>query len=135
MTPHRQTKRPRIEGTQVAIVAGPPGEEIHPDKYGRIKLWFPWDRKARKDGSDTCWVRVAQSWGGGTWGAQVIPRIGMEVMVAFIDGDPDRPLVVGVVPNPARRSQPLEDYATGMKDTGLGQEKMKIKQEVLNVVG
>ncbi|MQW89288.1 type VI secretion system tip protein TssI/VgrG, partial [Sinorhizobium saheli] len=101
LTPHRQTKRPRIEGTQVAIVAGPPGEEIHPDKYGRIKLWFPWDRKARKDGSDTCWVRVAQSWGGGTWGAQVIPRIGMEVMVAFIDGDPDRPLVVGVVPNPA----------------------------------
>jgi type VI secretion system secreted protein VgrG len=53
----------------VAIVAGPPGEEIHPDKYGRIKLWFPWDRKARKDGSDTCWVRVAQSWGGGSWGA------------------------------------------------------------------
>jgi type VI secretion system secreted protein VgrG len=101
LTPHRQTKRPRIEGTQVAIVAGPPGEEIHPDKYGRIKLWFPWDRKAKKDGSDTCWVRVAQSWGGGTWGAQVIPRIGMEVMVAFIDGDPDRPLVVGVVPNPA----------------------------------
>ncbi|ASY66746.1 VgrG protein (plasmid) [Sinorhizobium sojae CCBAU 05684] len=101
LTPHRQTKRPRIEGTQVAIVAGPPGEEIHPDKYGRIKLWFPWDRKAKKDGSDTCWVRVAQSWGGGTWGAQIIPRIGMEVMVAFVDGDPDRPLVTGVVPNPA----------------------------------
>ncbi|QFI69308.1 VgrG protein [Sinorhizobium alkalisoli] len=101
LTSHRQTKRPRIEGTQVAIVAGPPGEEIHPDKYGRIKLWFPWDRKAKKDGSDTCWVRVAQSWGGGTWGAQVIPRVGMEVMVAFVDGEPDRPLVTGVVPNPA----------------------------------
>ncbi len=101
LTPHRSTRRPRIEGTQVAIVAGPAGEEIHPDPYGRIKLWFPWDRKAKKDGSDTCWVRVAQSWGGGTWGAQVIPRIGMEVMVAFVDGDPDRPLVIGVVPNPA----------------------------------
>ncbi len=101
LTPHRATRRPRIEGTQVAIVAGPAGEEIHPDPYGRIKLWFPWDRKAKKDGSDTCWVRVAQSWGGGTWGAQVIPRIGMEVMVAFVDGDPDRPLVIGVVPNPA----------------------------------
>ncbi|TRL41333.1 type VI secretion system tip protein TssI/VgrG [Rhizobium straminoryzae] len=101
LTPHRETKRPRIEGTQVAIVAGPPGEEIHPDQYGRIKLWFPWDRKAKKDGSDTCWVRVAQSWGGGTWGSQIIPRIGMEVMVAFVDGDPDRPLVIGVVPNPA----------------------------------
>ncbi|TCQ95078.1 type VI secretion system tip protein TssI/VgrG, partial [Neorhizobium sp. JUb45] len=101
MTPHRETKRPRIEGTQVAIVAGPEGEEIHPDQYGRIKVWFPWDRKAKKDGSDTCWVRVAQSWGGGTWGAQVIPRIGMEVMIAYVDGDPDRPLVTGVVPNPS----------------------------------
>ena len=101
LTPHRTTKRPKIEGTQVAIVAGPEGEEIHPDQYGRIKLWFPWDRKAKKDGTDTCWVRVSQAWGGGTWGAQVIPRIGMEVMVAFVDGDPDKPLVIGVVPNPA----------------------------------
>ncbi|WFS03145.1 type VI secretion system tip protein TssI/VgrG [Rhizobium tumorigenes] len=101
MTPHRDTKRPRIEGAQVAIVAGPEGEEIHPDQYGRIKVWFPWDRRAKKDGSDTTWVRVAQSWAGSTWGCQIIPRIGMEVMVAFVDGDPDRPLVTGVVPNPA----------------------------------
>lgn len=101
MTPHRQTERPRIRGTQVAIVAGPAGEEIHPDQYGRIKLWYPWDRRAKKDGSDTCWVRVAQNWAGGNWGGQIIPRIGMEVMVAFIDGDPDRPLVTGVVPNPS----------------------------------
>ncbi len=101
MTPHRKTERPRIRGTQVAIVAGPSGEEIHPDQYGRIKLWYPWDRRAKKDGSDTCWVRVAQNWAGGTWGGQIIPRIGMEVMVAFIDGDPDRPLVTGVVPNPS----------------------------------
>ncbi len=101
MTPHRETKRPRIEGTQVAIVAGPEGEEIHPDQYGRIKVWFPWDRKAKKDGSDTCWVRVAQTWAGGGWGGQTIPRIGMEVMVAYVDGDPDRPLVTGVVPNPS----------------------------------
>ncbi|TIX90811.1 type VI secretion system tip protein TssI/VgrG [Rhizobium sp. P44RR-XXIV] len=101
MTPHRSTSRPRIKGTQVAIVAGPAGEEIHPDRYGRIKVWFPWDRRAKKDGTDTCWVRVAQSWAGSTWGGQTIPRIGMEVMVAFIDGDPDRPLVTGVVPNPS----------------------------------
>ncbi|MVA81289.1 type VI secretion system tip protein VgrG [Agrobacterium vitis] len=99
LTPHRTTKRPRIEGAQVAIVAGPSGEEIHPDKYGRIKTWFPWDRRAKKDGSDTCWIRVSQSWAGGLWGSQVIPRIGMEVMIAYIDGDPDRPLVTGVVPN------------------------------------
>lgn len=100
LTPHRSTKRPKIEGTQVALVAGPQGEEIHPDKYGRIKLWFPWDRRAKKDGSDTCWVRVAQNWAGGGWGGQILPRIGMEVMVAFIDGDPDRPLITGIVPNP-----------------------------------
>ncbi|MEO9338550.1 type VI secretion system tip protein TssI/VgrG [Mesorhizobium sp. SB112] len=103
MTPHRATRRPRIEGNQVAIVAGPSGEEIHPDQYGRIKLWFPWDRKAKKDGSDTCWVRVAQNWAGGGWGGQIIPRIGMEVMVAFVDGDPDRPLVTGIVPNPGNK--------------------------------
>ncbi|MGV1769591.1 type VI secretion system tip protein TssI/VgrG [Agrobacterium vitis] len=100
LTPHRDTKRPRIEGAQVAIVAGPSGEEIHTDQYGRIKVWYPWDRRAKKDGSDTCWIRVNQAWGGGAWGAQVIPRIGMEVMVSFVDGDPDRPLVIGVVPNP-----------------------------------
>jgi type VI secretion system secreted protein VgrG len=102
-TPHRTTKRPRIDGTQVALVAGPAGEEIHPDEYGRIKLWFPWDRRAKKDGSDTCWVRVTQNWAGAGWGGQIIPRIGMEVMVTYLDGDPDRPVVTGVVPNPRQK--------------------------------
>jgi type VI secretion system secreted protein VgrG len=102
-TPHRTTARPRIDGTQIAIVAGPEGEEIHPDEYGRIKLWFPWDRKAKKDGSDTCWVRVTQNWAGAGWGGQIIPRIGMEVMVMYLDGDPDRPVVTGVVPNPKQK--------------------------------
>ncbi len=97
------THRPRLDGTQIGIVAGPAGEEIHTDEYGRVKLWFPWDRRATKDGSDTCWVRVIQSWGGGGWGAQVIPRIGMEAMVTYLDGDPDRPVVVGLVPNPHQR--------------------------------
>ena len=67
-TPHRDTPAPRIEGAQIAIVAGPPGEEIHTDKHGRVKLRFPWDRRARGDGSDTVWVRVLQPWAGGTWG-------------------------------------------------------------------
>jgi type VI secretion system secreted protein VgrG len=116
LTPHRTTKRPKIEGTQVAIVAGPEGEEIHPDQYGRIKLWFPWDRKAKKDGTDTCWVRVAQNWAGATWGGQIIPRIGMEVMVAFVDGDPDRPLVTGVVPN-ARQKVPYDLPANKTRST------------------
>lgn len=98
-TPHRTTARPRIDGTQVAIIAGPSGEEIHPDEYGRVKVWFPWDRRAKRDGSDTCWMRVMQSWAGVGWGAQTIPRIGMEAMVTYIDGDPDRPVIAGLVPN------------------------------------
>ncbi len=103
-TPHRHTSTPRIDGSQVAIVAGPPGEEIHPDEYGRIKVWFPWQRnRAKKDGSDTCWIRVMQSWAGGGFGAQVIPRIGMEVMVTYLEGDPDRPVVTGIVPNPSTK--------------------------------
>ncbi|MFP7675601.1 type VI secretion system Vgr family protein [Marivita sp. S0852] len=106
-TPRRSTPQPRIDGAQVAIVAGPPGEEIHPDEYGRIKLWFPWDRRAKKDGTDTCWTRVTQNWAGAGWGGQVIPRIGMEVMVTYLDGDPDRPVVTGVVPN-AKQKVPYE---------------------------
>ena len=106
-TPEPATPHPRIDGAQVALVAGPAGEEIHTDEYGRIKLWFPWDRRAKKDGSDSCWVRVTQNWAGAGWGGQVIPRIGMEVMVSYLDGDPDRPVVTGVVPN-ARQKVPYD---------------------------
>ena len=102
LTPHRSTPKPKIEGLQVAVVAGPVGEEIHCDEDGCIKLWFPWQRhRAKKDGSDTKWIRVATNWAGQGWGGQVIPRIGMEVLTAFLDSDPDRPVVIGVVPNPA----------------------------------
>lgn len=100
LTPQLTTPRPLIEGSAIAIVAGPAGEEIHTDRYGRVKLCFPWDRRARKDGSDTPWIRVCQIWGGSRWGAQIIPRVGMEVMISYLEGDPDRPVVVGVVNNP-----------------------------------
>ncbi|MGU3494350.1 type VI secretion system Vgr family protein [Xanthobacteraceae bacterium A53D] len=103
-TPHRNTARPRIDGTQIALIACPEGEEIHTDSYGRVKLWFPWDRRAKKDGSDTKWVRVAQPWAGGTWGAQTIPRKDMEAVVSFEHGDPDRPLVTALVPNPVNNT-------------------------------
>ena len=113
LTPHRATPRPRIDGQQIAVVAGPMGEEIHPDEHGRIKLWFPWDRRAAKDGTDTCWVRVAQSWAGAGWGAQTIPRIGMEVLVSYLDGDPDRPIVTGAVPNTRQHVHyPLPEHKT-----------------------
>lgn len=99
LTPMQNTPLPKIYGTHIATIAGPDGEEIYTDKYGRVKLYFPWDRKAKKDGTDTCWVRVGQLLSGKGWGAQIIPRVGMEVLVAFEDGNPDRPLVVGTVPN------------------------------------
>ena len=104
------TPKPRIFGSQTAQVVGPSGEEIHTDKYGRIKVRFFWDRKKK----ESCWIRVAHLWSGKTWGTQFIPRIGMEVVVDFMDGDPDRPLVVGTVYNeeykhpyelPANKSQ------------------------------
>ena len=104
LTPHRTTRKQRIEGTQIAVVAGPAGEEIHVDPDGCVKLWFPWQRdRAKKDGTDTKWIRVAQNWAGGGWGGQIIPRIAMEVLVTFIDGDPDRPLITGIVPNPTNK--------------------------------
>lgn len=97
--PPRQTARPTIPGTQTATVVGPNGEEVFVDKYGRIKVQFPWDRQGKNDADSSCWVRVAQVWAGKGWGAFFWPRIGQEVVVAFEEGDPDRPIVVGSVYN------------------------------------
>lgn len=89
--------RPVIVGLQTAVVTGSSGEEIHadPDGYLRVKVQFPWDRRGQKDGRTSCWVRVGQPWGGGGWGTQFLPRVGDEVLVTFIEGDPDRPMVIG----------------------------------------
>lgn len=92
-------QRPRVHGPHTAIVVGPESEEIHTDEHGRIKLRFHWDRDSPPDDRASCWVRVAQTWAGAGWGALFLPRVGMEVLVQFIDGDPDRPLVVGCVYN------------------------------------
>lgn len=97
--PLRRTKRPRIPGTQTAIVVGKSGEEIWTDEYGRIKVQFHWDQEGENDENSSCWVRVAQGWAGKNWGNWFLPRIGMEVVVSFINGDPDAPLVTGCVYN------------------------------------
>lgn len=89
----------RIHSLQTATVTGPSGEEIYTDEYGRIKVKFHWDVEGEENEKSSCWIRVTQSWAGSQWGAFVIPRIGMEVVVSFIDGDPDRPLVIGCVYN------------------------------------
>lgn len=98
--PLRSIEKPFIHGSQTAFVVGPPGEEIFTDKYGRIKVQFHWDREGQVDASSSCWVRVAQSWAGNKWGTMFIPRIGMEVLVHFLEGDPDQPIVTGCVYNP-----------------------------------
>jgi type VI secretion system secreted protein VgrG len=97
--PRRVTPRPRIHSIQTATVVGPAGEEIHTDEHGRIKVQFHWDRLGARDEHSSCWVRVMQPWAGPGWGFVFIPRIGMEVVVNFVDGDPDRPLVMGSVYN------------------------------------
>ncbi|MBI4854926.1 MAG: type VI secretion system tip protein VgrG [Acidobacteria bacterium] len=97
--PTRVTATPIIYGSQTAIVVGPKGEEIHVDNYGRVKVQFHWDREGKYDENSSCWVRVSQNWAGKRWGAMFLPRIGQEVIVDFLEGDPDRPIITGRVYN------------------------------------
>ena len=95
-------KRPRRDLSQVlesAVVVGPTGQEIYTDQYGRIKVQFHWDREGERNELSSCWMRVMQPWGGASWGCQFIPRVGMEVLVSFLGGDEDRPVVLGSVYN------------------------------------
>ncbi|WP_368266015.1 type VI secretion system tip protein TssI/VgrG [Dickeya chrysanthemi] len=87
--------KPRVDGPQIATVVGPAGEEIYCDEFGRVKLQFPWDRYGASDDQSSCWVRVSQGWAGGQYGLIAIPRIGHEVVVSFLEGDPDQPIVTG----------------------------------------
>jgi type VI secretion system secreted protein VgrG len=93
------TPRPRIRGPQTAVVVGASGDEICTDPYGRIKVQFPWDRVGQKNDNSSCWIRVAQIWAGASWGGIFIPRVGQEVVVEFLEGNPDRPIVTGCVYN------------------------------------
>lgn len=95
----RITPRPLVQGPQTAMVVGPSGEELYTDKYGRVKVQFHWDRYGKADENSSCWVRVAQSLAGKGWGAVTLPRVGQEVVVEFLDGNPDRPLITGGVYN------------------------------------
>lgn len=92
-------RKPLMHGPQTAIVVGKQGEDIWTDKYGRIKVQFHWDREGQRDENSSCWIRVAQGWAGKRWGSLYLPRIGQEVVVSFLEGDPDRPLVTGSVYN------------------------------------
>lgn len=96
--PERRTPKPSMQGTQTAIVVGPPGEEIYTDG-SCVKVYFPWDRRGKMDGTDSMWIRVSQPWAGKGWGGSAIPRIGQEVVIAHDQGDPDMPLIIGRVFN------------------------------------
>ena len=97
--PLRVTEKPFVHGPQTAIVVGPPGEKIFTDKHGRVRVQFHWDRYGKHDDKSSCWIRVSNSWGGQGWGAVNLPHVGHEVVVSFLEGDPDRPLVTGRVYN------------------------------------
>jgi type VI secretion system secreted protein VgrG len=112
--PPRTTPHPVVHGSQTALVVGPAGEEVWTDSHGRIKVQFYWDRRGKKDENSSCWVRVAQPWAGKGWGAVQIPRIGNEVVVEFLEGDPDRPLVVGSVYN-AEQAPPFALPGAGIQ--------------------
>jgi len=87
--------KPRIDGPHMATVVGPEGEEIFCDEWGRVKVSFPWDRESRDNEYSSCWVRVSQGWAGGGWGAMAIPRIGQDVVIQYVNADPDQPMITG----------------------------------------
>jgi type VI secretion system secreted protein VgrG len=97
--PPRTHSKPRMSGSQTAVVTGPEGEEIHCDQYGRVKVQFFWDREGRQDDKSSFWVRVAAGWAGNAYGSSTVPRVGMEVLVSFLEGDPDKPVISGCFPN------------------------------------
>ncbi|MDH5376821.1 MAG: type VI secretion system tip protein VgrG [Gammaproteobacteria bacterium] len=93
--PRRRAKRPVMRGMQTAIVTGGSEDEILTDRYGRVKVQFHWDRQGQRNEASSCWVRVSQLWAGAGWGAMFIPRVGHEVIIEFLEGDPDRPIITG----------------------------------------
>jgi type VI secretion system secreted protein VgrG len=121
--PARITPRPIISGVQTAVVVGPKGEEIYTDEYGRVKVQFHWDRVGSKDENSSCWIRVSSPWAGKTWGEISIPRIGQEVIVEFLEGDPDRPIITGRVYN----DEQMPPYALPANKTQSGKKSRSSK--------
>ena len=121
--PIRRTAHPIVEGCQTAIVVGPAGEEIHTDKFGRVKVQFHWDRQGKRDQKSSCWIRVSQPWAGKDWGAISIPRIGQEVIVDFLEGNPDRPIITGRVYN----SEQMPPYTLPAGASNMGFRSRSIR--------
>ncbi|AYH01880.1 type VI secretion system tip protein VgrG [Pectobacterium parmentieri] len=127
--------KPMVDGPQIATVVGPSGEEIYCDEYGRIKLQFPWDRYGSSDDQSSCWVRVSQGWAGGQYGMIAIPRIGHEVIVSFLEGDPDQPIVTGRTfhaTNPSPYPLPANKTRTSLRTSthkGAGFNELRFEDQ------
>lgn len=117
LAPARVTRKPFVQGPQTAVVVGPSHDEIYTDKYGRVKVQFVWDREGKADENSSCWIRVSHPWAGKSWGMVAIPRIGQEVIVDFLEGDPDRPIITGRVYN--AEQMPPYDLPTSMTQWGI----------------
>lgn len=115
--PQRITPKPFVQGPQTAMVVGPAGDEIYTDKYGRVKVQFHWDRFGKSDENSSCWMRVSHPWAGKNWGMVAIPRITQEVIVDFLEGDPDQPIITGRVYN--AESMPPYELPANMTQTGV----------------
>ena len=115
--PERITPKPVVQGPQTAVVVGPSGDEIYTDKYGRVKVQFHWDRNGKLDENSSCWIRVAQIWAGSKWGGIFLPRIGQEVIVEFLEGDPDQPIITGRVYN--KDNMPPYELPANMTQSGI----------------
>ncbi|MBJ2333785.1 type VI secretion system tip protein TssI/VgrG, partial [Dickeya solani] len=127
--------KPMVDGPQIATVVGPAGEEIYCDEFGRVKLQFPWDRYGASDDQSSCWVRVSQGWAGGQYGLIAIPRIGHEVVVSFLEGDPDQPIVTGRTfhaTNPSPYPLPANKTRTSLRTTthkGAGFNELRFEDQ------
>ncbi len=121
--PRRATPKPFVQGPQTAMVVGPAGDEIYTDKYGRVKVKFHWDRDRKKDENSSCWIRVSHPWAGKGWGAVSTPRIGQEVIVDFLEGDPDQPIITGRVYN--AESLPPFGFPAGAVLSGIKSQTHK----------
>jgi type VI secretion system secreted protein VgrG len=121
--PKRRTPKPFVQGPQTAVVVGPAGDQIYTDKYGRVKVQFHWDRYGKKDENSSCWIRVSHPWAGKGWGSVATPRIGHEVIVDFLEGDPDQPIITGRVYN--AENQPPFGFPAGAVLSGYKSDTHK----------
>jgi type VI secretion system secreted protein VgrG len=121
--PKRRTPKPFVQGPQTAVVVGPAGDQIYTDKFGRVKVQFHWDRYGKKDENSSCWIRVSHPWAGKGWGSVATPRIGQEVIVDFLEGDPDQPIITGRVYN--AENQPPFGFPAGAVISGIKSDSHK----------